>query len=71
MAEAEITCAACTGGTRYETAYEQQQRIGLVDSVVCADCGAFVMNVAAHDRFHAALTVPPSIHNSAEERAQS
>jgi hypothetical protein len=41
---------------RYETAYEQQQRIGHTDSVVCADCGAFVMNVAAHTRFHSILS---------------
>lgn len=24
--------------------------------VVCMDCGAFVMNTAAHDRFHAAMS---------------
>jgi hypothetical protein len=38
---------------RYETAYELGQRTGHTDTVVCTDCGAFVMNVAAHDRFHA------------------
>jgi len=43
-------------GPRYETAYEQQQRIGRTDSVVCMDCGVFVMNVAAHDRFHSILS---------------
>jgi len=43
-------------GPRYETAYEQQQRIGRTDSVVCMDCGAFVMDVAAHDRFHSILS---------------
>jgi len=42
-------------GPRYETAYEQQQRTGRTDSVVCMDCGAFVMNMAAHDRFHSSL----------------
>ena len=34
---------------RYETAYE------LLGSVVCADCGAFVLDVAAHTRFHSIL----------------
>ena len=33
---------------RYETAHELSQRTGHADSVVCADCGAFVMDVAAH-----------------------
>jgi predicted Rossmann-fold nucleotide-binding protein len=37
---------------RYETAYALGQRIGHTDSVVCTDCGVFVMNVAAHDRYH-------------------
>jgi hypothetical protein len=41
---------------RYETAYEQQQRIGHTDSVVCMDCGVFVMDVAAHTRFHSILS---------------
>ena len=41
---------------RYETAYELGQRIGHTDSVVCADCGAFVMDVAAHTRFHSILS---------------
>jgi len=40
---------------RYETAYEQQQRIGHTDSVVCTDCGVFVMNMAAHEDFHSTL----------------
>jgi hypothetical protein len=31
-------------GPRYETAYEQQQR------VVCTDCGVFVMDVAGSTR---------------------
>ena len=41
---------------RYETAYELGKRIGHADSVVCTDCGAFVMDVAAHDRFHSILS---------------
>ena len=41
---------------RYETAYELGQRTGHTDSVVCADCGAFVMDVAAHTRFHSILS---------------
>jgi hypothetical protein len=41
---------------RYETAYEQQQRTGHTDSVVCADCGVFVMDVAVHTRFHSILS---------------
>lgn len=41
---------------RYETAYEQQQRIGHTDSVVCMDCGVFVMDTAAHTRFHSILS---------------
>lgn len=45
-----------TTGPRYETAYELGQRTGHTDSVVCAACGAFVMDTAAHDRFHSALT---------------
>ena len=40
---------------RYETAAEQQQRTGHTDSVVCMDCGAFVMDMAAHTRFHLIL----------------
>ena len=42
--------------SRYETASEQLRRIGHTDSVVCADCGAFVMDVAAHNRFHSILS---------------
>ena len=45
-----------TSGPRYETAYELGQRIGHTDSVVCADCGVFVMDVAAHTRFHSILS---------------
>jgi hypothetical protein len=41
---------------RYETAYELGQRIGHTDTVVCADCGAFVMDKAAHTRFHSILS---------------
>ena len=41
---------------RYETAYELGQRAGRTDSVVCLDCGAFVMNVTAHNRFHSILS---------------
>jgi len=45
---------------RYETAYGLGQRTGHTDSVVCTDCGAFVMSVAAHERFHAWFgPVPP------------
>jgi hypothetical protein len=40
---------------RYEAAAEHLNRIGHTDSVVCADCGAFVINVAAHTRFHSIL----------------
>jgi len=40
---------------RYETAYELGQRLGRTDSVVCLDCGAFVMDVAAHNRFHSGV----------------
>ena len=43
-------------GPRYETAHELGQRIGHTDSVVCADCGVFVMDVAAHTRFHSILS---------------
>jgi len=43
-------------GPRYETAYELGQRAGRTDSVVCADCGAFVMDTAAHTRFHSILS---------------
>lgn len=43
-------------GPRYETARELTERTGKTDTVVCTDCGAFVMNVAAHTRFHLALT---------------
>lgn len=41
---------------RYETAYEQSKRIGYTDSVVCTDCGVFVLNKAAHTRFHSILS---------------
>jgi len=41
---------------RYETAAEQLKRTGHTDSVVCMDCGAFVMDVAAHTRFHSILS---------------
>lgn len=41
---------------RYETAYELGQRIGHTDSVVCADCGVFVMDKTAHTRFHSILS---------------
>lgn len=40
---------------RYETAYELGQRTGRTDSVVCTDCGAFVMDMTAHNRFHAQI----------------
>ena len=39
-------------GPRYETAHELGQRLGHIDSVVCTDCGVFVMDVAAHTRYH-------------------
>jgi hypothetical protein len=45
-----------SGEPRYETASEQLKRIGHTDSVVCTDCGVFVMNVAVHDRFHSILS---------------
>lgn len=43
-------------GPGYETAHELQERVGKTDTVVCMDCGAFVMNRAAHDRFHATMS---------------
>lgn len=45
-----------SGEPRYETAREQLHRIGHTDSVVCLDCGSFVMDVAAHTRFHSILS---------------
>lgn len=45
-----------TAEPRYETAYELQKRIGHTDSVVCLDCGVFVMERAAHTRFHSILS---------------
>lgn len=44
-----------SGEPRYETAHELGQRIGHTDSVVCADCGVFVMDKTAHTRFHSIL----------------
>lgn len=44
--------AETTTGPRYETAHELSERTGKTDTVVCMDCGVFVMNRAAHDRFH-------------------
>ncbi len=44
------------GEPRYETAYELGQRLGHTDSVVCLDCGAFVLDKAAHTRFHSILS---------------
>lgn len=41
---------------RYETAYALQQRTGHTDSVVCLDCGVFVMDKAVHARFHSILS---------------
>lgn len=41
---------------RYETACELQQRTGHTDTVVCLDCGAFVMDKAAHTRFHSIMS---------------
>jgi hypothetical protein len=41
---------------RYETAYELMQRIGHTDTVVCIDCGSFVMDKTAHTRFHSILS---------------
>lgn len=41
---------------RYETAHELQQRTGRTDTVVCADCGVFVMDKIAHTRFHSILS---------------
>jgi hypothetical protein len=53
---------------RYETAYELGQRIGHTDSVVCTDCGAFVMDAAAHTRFHLELTAHDRNADSNRER---
>ncbi len=44
-------------GPRYETARELTERTGKTDTVVCTDCGVFVMNVDAHDQFHAARSI--------------
>ena len=41
---------------RYETAAELQKRLGHTDTVICADCGVFVMDVVAHTRFHSILS---------------
>jgi hypothetical protein len=41
---------------RYETAYEQLQRTGRTHSVICMDCGVFVMDTDVHDRFHSILS---------------
>jgi len=38
---------------RYETGHQLAERTGKTDTVVCTGCGAFVMDVAVHDRFHA------------------
>lgn len=43
---------------RYETAMELMHRLGHTDTVVCTDCGSFVMDTAAHDQHHAALQRP-------------
>jgi hypothetical protein len=43
-------------GPRYETAAELQQRTGSTDSVVCLDCGVFVMDKAAHTRSHSIMS---------------
>lgn len=40
---------------QYETAYEVGQRRGRTDSVVCRICGAFVIDIEAHDGWHARL----------------
>lgn len=44
-----------TTGPRYETAAELQRRTGSTDSVVCLDCGVFVMDKTAHTRFHSIM----------------
>lgn len=46
---------------QYETAYEVGQRRGKTDSVVCCICGAFVIDVEAHDRWHARLAEAGSV----------
>ena len=48
------------GEPMYETARELTERTGKTDTVVCTDCGAFVMNVAAHDQFHSSLSAAVS-----------
>lgn len=45
-----------SGEPRYETAAELQQRTGSTDTVVCLDCGVFVMDKAAHTRFHSIMS---------------
>lgn len=44
-----------SGEPRYETAFDLGQRIGHTDSVVCADCGVFVMDRSAHTRSHSIM----------------
>lgn len=41
-----------SGEPGYETAAELLRRTGKTNSVVCLDCGTFVMDVGAHTRFH-------------------
>ena len=43
-------------GPRYETAHELTERTGKTDTVVCADCGVFVMDKTAHTRFHSIMS---------------
>ena len=43
-------------GPRYETAAELQQRTGHTDTVVCLDCGVFVMDKTAHTRSHSIMS---------------
>ena len=45
-----------SGEPRYETAYELGKRVGYTDSVICTDCGVFVLHKEAHTRFHAILS---------------
>lgn len=65
-------CPACSS-PRYETAHDLQERTGEIDTVVCTECGAFVMNKAAHDRHHdildrsaVALAILGAAHFSAD-----
>lgn len=43
-------------GPEYETTAQSWERLGYLDMCVCTDCGTFVMDKRAHDRFHSILS---------------